>query len=570
MTLKSNPLLIFAFFALFLLNSCDDEAIDPAAQNVVETLAPNSTLVGLMEDVSVTDNLECVDFVYPITFTLYNTNFQVVETVTIQSDTALFEFLNGLVNSENGVVLASLDFPVSLVYDNGNTVEVNNNQELEAAIQAASENCGDTSACDMGSVRDYLVSCSQVPTLNDFTPSFTTFEFYDSNELFTMYELDLPHSGTWDIAMIDGEIKIFINFNGLENFNGEYSIVDCSENTLVLQQGDDTLILTKQCNNGGSVIDCMTSTDAQLTACDNGAPGFATFDLTSVFANCIDPQVHSLSYFMSLADAETNSNQISMPSSFTNISNPQTIYVRLEIEGTSVQEIFEIELLVEDCECNNPGVSTNDLVIYMPFGNEVKDLISGNEVANVSNNYVTDRSGNSSCAIGFDGNQSFSIPVTTQNELVEGDSFSISLWFKMQNNNAGDLEIFFRKPGNATVGFNFGVYDLNSPLFFDNLGVSLWDNDWNQEVDVQWENTDWHHLVVTVDSSNTIRLYRDGVLRNTVENSNLTIGDQGGSEYLIGESFVGHLDDLRVYKRALTPNDIHELYNLDGECYQCL
>jgi len=240
---------------------------------------------------------------------------------------------------------------------------------------------------------------------------------------------------------------------------------------------------------------------------------------------------------------------------------------RLELVAENRNSTMVME---QDCSgCNNPGTLTNDLIIYMPFGGEVKDLISGDIVDGFT--YLTeDRSGNSTCAISFDGSTNFSIPVTAENQLVQGDSFSISLWFKMQNTIAGDLELLFRKPGNATVGFNLGVYDLNTPLFTDNLGTSLWDNDWNQEVDVNWENTDWHHLVVTVDSNNTVRLYRDGVLRNMEENSSLSIGSDPAGQYMLGEGFKGHMDDLRVYKRTLSNNEVGDLHQLEADCFNCL
>ena len=569
MKFKTNHYFLVAFFALLLCLSCDDEQLDPNLQNTIETILPNTELANLMEDVSSLDSFECVDFQYPIFFTLYNSNFQVVETVTIQSDDALLSFLQSLGVSDNGVVLASLNFPVTLVYDNGTQVEVEDNQELEAGLLAAENNCGEAEGCDMETVRDYLIACPQIPTLNTFTPSFTTFEFYDSNELFSLYELDLPHGGTWDIAVIEGELMVFINFNGLENFNGEWNVVGCDSDQLVLQQGDDTLILAKQCENENP-LECLSSTDAQLVMCDEFGDGSEVFDLTQVFANCLPSPNYELMYYPSLQDAQAGTNQIPNPSNFANTMSPQTIYVKVSFEGTEFSEIFEINLILEDCDCNNPATLTNDLIIYMPFSEQAKDLISNYIVPNVSNTYVEDRNGNSTCAISFDGTNSFSIPVTAQNQIVQGDSFAISLWFKMQNTEAGDLEVFFRSPGDATQGFQLGVYDLNSPLFFDNLGTSIWDNDWNQEIDVLWDNTDWHHLVATVDANNTIKLYRDGVLRNTIENSNFSVGSQPASMYLFGEGFQGYLDDLRVYKRTLSPNEIFDLYNLEGDCYQCL
>ncbi len=410
MKFSTNYLLIFTFFTLFLTFSCDDEQLDPSIQNAVETILPNSDLANMMEDISATDNFECVDFQYPISFTLYNANFQVVETVTIQSDGALFAFLQGLGENENGVVLASLDFPVTLVYENATTVEINNNQELETALMAAADNCGEVESCDFDTVRAFLVSCSQIPTLNGFTPSFTTFEFYDSNELFTMYESDLPHSGTWDIAMIEGEVHVFINFNGLENFNGEYSIMDCSEDTLVLKEGDNILVLNRDCDNEENPFECFGSFDAQLTLCDELNDGIETFDLTQVFANCTSSPSYNLLYYMTLADAESGTNQIANPSSFTNVSNPQTIYVKVEFEGMTNGEVYEISLMLEDCntdacseeqvdaflvECHWNVVNyngSNDLIAYNLYFENTGVVVIFNDATTIDAGWLTSMS----------------------------------------------------------------------------------------------------------------------------------------------------------------------------------
>ena len=83
------------------------------------------------------DDIECIDFQYPITFSIYDANFQVTETVTINNDEALYNFIENL----EGGVLASLNFPVTIILSDGSTVEVNNNQELEITISEAEDDC---------------------------------------------------------------------------------------------------------------------------------------------------------------------------------------------------------------------------------------------------------------------------------------------------------------------------------------------------------------------------------------------------------------------------------------------
>lgn len=569
MPFKIHPFLIFTFFALFICLACNDEPLDSNIQNAVETILPDSELANLMEEVSSVGIIECVDFQYPISFTLYNANFQVLETVTIESDDALISFLQSQMDTETAAFV-SLNFPVTLIYEDETSVEVTNNQDLEAALMAAEASCGISETCDLETVTEYLMACPQIPTLNAFTPSFTTFEFLENNEIFSMYELDLPHSGTWDIAEIEGEIHVVINFNGLDDFNGEWIVLECSSEELILQQGDDALVLSKQCSDDNSLY-CFGSFDAQISLCDELGDGTESFDLTQVFADCMTSVNYELMYFTTLMDAETDMAPIANPSSFANTSTPQTIYVKVGYEGTVYSEVFEIDLILEDCDCNNPGTLTNDLIIYMPFSIEqAKDLISGYEVPGLSNSFVEDRSGNPTCAIAFDGTNHFSFPVSVQNQVVQGDDFSISVWFKMQNTDMADYEILFQKGSGITEGFQLSLFDLNTPVFSDaTYDYGLWDNDWNGQTDVQWDNTDWHHLVVTRDSNNTIRLFRDGVMRNMDENSTFEIGDAPLDTYIIGQYFQGHLDDLRVYKRTLSPNEVTELFNLEGDCYQC-
>ncbi len=42
------------------------------------------------------DVIECVDFVYPISFSVFNSEFNIVDTIIIENDEALYEFLDDL------------------------------------------------------------------------------------------------------------------------------------------------------------------------------------------------------------------------------------------------------------------------------------------------------------------------------------------------------------------------------------------------------------------------------------------------------------------------------------------
>ncbi|MBU2941013.1 LamG domain-containing protein [Lacinutrix sp. C3R15] len=543
------------------------------------------------------DDMECIDFQFPIFISIYNTAFQVIDTVTIQDDETLYTFIENL----EGGVLASINFPVTMLLANGDTVVVENNAEMEAAIEAAEDTCdedddydwNDDDDCAEAYIASSLIEChwNYVTSLYaTFVAEHFVFLEDGTAEIYNDVTGDLVTTGTWSLSSGSNITSLNLEFN-LEPYaslNLVWEMISCDDDRFEFFNENNSLVLEQDCEND-AIEDCnvnLAELEGLLLQCEIEAYTYDASDnildenylLFEANGEVIVNGELAVTEVGSWTLIETNSSYaltIGGLASF-DLLNGEWLLLGCEEDAfifsqeTNSGNIIILEL-EQDCQdCNNPEVLINDLVIYMPFAEEAHDLISGFNTENVTNTFVEDRAGNSSCAIAFSGNDTLEIPVNTNSQLIQGDSFSISLWFKMQNTTAGDLELFFRSPGNATQGFQLGVYDLNTPLFADNTSFSLWDNDWNGEVDVAWENTNWHHLVLTVDADNTVRLYRDGVQRNIDENSSLNIGSQASDRYIIGEGFVGHLDDLRVYKRTLSPNEVGELFNLEGECYTCL
>jgi len=80
---------------------------------------------------------------------------------------------------------------------------------------------------------------------------------------------------------------------------------------------------------------------------------------------------------------------------------------------------------------------------------------------------------------------------------------------------------------------------------------------------------EWHHLVITRDTSgdNKIKVYLDGTLKLTGNLVNAANGAMTLSTFEIGsgsgtQSFDGLIDEVRVYNRALSPDEIKRLYNM--------
>ncbi|MDB5340760.1 MAG: hypothetical protein JWN70_6379, partial [Planctomycetaceae bacterium] len=79
----------------------------------------------------------------------------------------------------------------------------------------------------------------------------------------------------------------------------------------------------------------------------------------------------------------------------------------------------------------------------------------------------------------------------------------------------------------------------------------------------------WTHAVFTLENVNDKskpqigRLYLNGKLQGTIENWDLTFAwDPAQVQLVLGAAYVGYMDDLAVFNRALTDGEVRQLYGL--------
>ncbi|WGK63657.1 hypothetical protein [Croceiramulus getboli] len=82
------------------------------------------------------DDIECIDFNYPITFSVFDANDD-VSTVTVNSDKELLEFILSI--GTNDVI--SVGFPITFTLSDGSTVTAEDADQLEQIIIDASDDC---------------------------------------------------------------------------------------------------------------------------------------------------------------------------------------------------------------------------------------------------------------------------------------------------------------------------------------------------------------------------------------------------------------------------------------------
>lgn len=205
------------------------------------------------------DDIECIDFKYPITISIYNLNFQVIDVVTINSDEQLHHFIRNL----EGGVLASLNFPVTMVYEDGTTIEVHNNTELENVMKEARNACDEDDDNDWNDddftkerLDNLLVSCPWI--VHDVLRNSTNLA-YDYREYVMVFKEDGVVkvrkrngdmlTGTWSTRITDHGAKITLEFDTLVDFTLDWFVYEISEGKIKLfTEGGNRIILEKACD----------------------------------------------------------------------------------------------------------------------------------------------------------------------------------------------------------------------------------------------------------------------------------------------------------------------------------
>ena len=207
------------------------------------------------------------------------------------------------------------------------------------------------------------------------------------------------------------------------------------------------------------------------------------------------------------------------------------------------------------------GSLTNGLVGYWPFcGNANDDSGNGNNGTVNGATLSTDRFGNSNSAYNFDGVNDF-----IQAPSINFSNHTISCWVNLETystNSSGNLSgIISSLMGPPYSGLELRI-DGNGFTTYLLGGNSMW---YHNTIPNSFPLNEWINLTVSWDGSIT-KIYKNGILIQTLNvpfftNNNfpILIGTRG--DYSNGGWFDGKIDDIGVWNRSLTQQEITQLFN---------
>lgn len=215
----------------------------------------------------------------------------------------------------------------------------------------------------------------------------------------------------------------------------------------------------------------------------------------------------------------------------------------------------------------NPEVS-NDPIAYWNFNGNMSDSIGNYDGTCSGDACPSLATGVSGQAYSFDGVGDF-IEMPGLPVFGPGDEFTVMGWFKSTGNLNGDAGIVSseNEPANpedgSTTGFEIFVsnacYPGNNSYC---VGGAEVDGDSRPGINLD----EWYNFAYVYDGSNA-KLYLNGAGNNTSPTSLTDTTDSSwflGSFYHGTQGFMGGLiDEVRLYNRALTAQEVEGIYNTE-------
>lgn len=314
-------------------------------------------------------------------------------------------------------------------------------------------------------------------------------------------------------------------------------------------------------NNDGSILTCMDGMNDgvwyKFTALSAGSASVLLSNVQSNFDPEIGVYSGTCNAFTCVGNADNGFQGINETLNFS-VSIGSTYFINIGQFGTNdyPEGVFTITINAPLVPSTVPNyVSTNGLNAWYPFLGNTNDS-SGNNLHGTNNGatYTTDRHGNANSACHF-YNTNITIPNSANIDFSQG--YTLAAWVNTEEDRYASIIDKF-----PNCGTNYG-FRLNG-----RLGGSFWaEKGCYGQGQITFSSpvplNTWHHLVATLGTDNVIRIYLDGVLsgENTTGAMNLAnneifyIGSGRGVEF-----FAGKIDDVGIWNRPLTQDEITALY----------
>lgn len=222
------------------------------------------------------DDIECIDFVYPITLFTFDVNSQVASDIEIKNDRELRRFFANLEEGD----LVSMEYPVTLKKFDGTEIVVENNAELAFALETARDECDEDDDDDFNDddfdeehFVEYLTECpwklremrrSGANQIGQYEGIF--FDFTAEGIVTITAASGTLAMGEWVYEFTPNGVFVALTFSDFVDFNANWLVYEIDDRRIkFFTDNDNRLILKRFCeedqNDDEGIIDIETLTE---------------------------------------------------------------------------------------------------------------------------------------------------------------------------------------------------------------------------------------------------------------------------------------------------------------------
>jgi hypothetical protein len=415
---------------------------------------------------------------------------------------------------------------VSLVSSDTSEVTVTNEVVLPA---------GQTSVTfSVAIVDDALMDGSQAATVTA-----SAVDFADGSAGITVYDNDVHH---FDLTSISSPQTPSVPFSvtiTAKDING-VTLTAYVSSVQLSAAGDSGSVPIEPTNTtafaagawSGSVTALGVGSNVRLTATDNASGSTGQSDLFEIRGALISV----------------------VPNALTNI--------QVVVTGSCVRTLMITNLGNEDltfATTIDSSVSTNGIVLYYTFGTNENGIVpdlSGNANSGTVYGATCTPGGIRDGAYGFDAVDDYiSVPNSTSLGLT---SVTISAWVYVTDKTGDDMDVAEKGPHLGGWEFQIwrGGYTGLNYLLLRGVGAA------GVIATCTISTGAWHHVAGTI-AGTSGKIYIDGILNNAGVVAPVPITSYPlyiGNSFSPNAFFGGKIDDVQIYNRVLSSNEVHALY----------
>mgnify|MGYP003386668960 FL=1 len=212
------------------------------------------------------EDIECIDFQYPITTSIFDQNKELVNTIVITNDQQMHDFIENI----DDYAAATINFPITVILADGSLRDINSITELQTVIENADNTCDedddndynddDCDFCNVSQLENLFANCTQwsvseleLNNRENLENQYAGYSFsFQSNGTITVTENGNTSAGTWSVSGAGNEIIFLMNIPNLTDFNGSWNLHEIDqeggqEEIEFKKGGEDELKFRSQC-----------------------------------------------------------------------------------------------------------------------------------------------------------------------------------------------------------------------------------------------------------------------------------------------------------------------------------